>query len=241
MQTETQETYIALMREIKYRANVIEQFGANPELGMYKRTRIEFISLQLRMILENIAMACLVANGEELGKISQGLAKEYRPDRILRKIELINPSCYPQPVYLIEKPLESESGLDLRLVGRYQGEIKDRSGSDWLMREEIGAIYGRLGQILHARNPLARNADLNYFEVEGPRWYNKIVNLVTHHKVAIVNDQSMYIVVVGHANDGSNMDLGVNVQMTEWHRLGNLATISELGELPHQSLPGQTG
>ncbi len=233
MQTETQNIYIALMRQIKYRANVIEQIDANPGFGIYRQTRMEFICLQLRMILESIALACLVANSEELGKISMALTKEYRPKQILKEIESINPNCYPQPVELMEKPSGTVLGLESRLGSRYRGEIAERAGNDWLMREDIGEIYGRLGDILHAKNPLRGKVDLNYFEVEGPKWYNKIVNLVTHHKVAILNDRRMYIVVVNHENRDGNVNPGAKVQMTEWHTIEDLETIPELDEMPH--------
>ena len=222
MQTETREMYVALMQEIKYRANVIELFGANPGLGIYRRARVEFISLQLRMILENIAMACLVANGDLLGKVPRDLVKEYRPIQILKRIESINPICYPQPIELWEGSREFEAGLESLAGGQYRGEIKDRDGGDWLTREDISKVYGRLGQILHAKNPLAGKLDLDYFEGETPRWYNKIVNLVTHHKVTILNDQTMYIVVVGHKNNESDVDPGAKVQMTEWQRFDGL-------------------
>lgn len=222
MQTETQEMYVALMQEIKYRANIIEWFGANPGLGIYRRARVEFISLQIRMILENIAMACLVANGDLLDELPRYLVKEYRPIQILKRIQCINPSCYPQPLELLEGSSEFGAGLESLAGGQYRGEFKDRASCDWLTREDFSEVYGRLGQILHAKNPLAGKPDLDYFELETPRWYNKIVNLVTHHKVTLLNDQTMYIVVVGHENDESDVDLGAKVQMTEWQRIDSL-------------------
>lgn len=224
METDSQRKYCAMMEEIKYRANVIEVFGNTPSLGVYTQTRIEFICLQLRFILESLAMACLVANGDDLEDVSKKLTREYRPEPILRRLEAINPHCYPQPVTLIDNAA-SQQALPVGMHGDlYKGELKDRAGNDWLMREEINEIYGRLGQVLHASNPMKEDFDLDYYERESLKWYHKIVNLITHHKVTVLDDKNMYIVVVGHADDGTPINPGAKVQVAEFQKVADLHT-----------------
>lgn len=226
METNSQRKYVALMEEIKYRANVIELFGNNPSYGVYRPTRVEFICLQLRMMLEHIAMACLVANGDDLEEVSKKLTNEYRPEPILRSLEAINPLCYPQPVTLIDdgaSHLAMPAGL---ARDQYKGEVKGRTGDDWLTREQIKEVYGRLGQVLHATNPMKQGFSLDYFEMESLKWYHQIVNLVTHHKVTVLNDQKMYVVVVGHADDATPDNPGAKVQMAEFLKIDDLDRIT---------------
>ena len=221
METDSQRKYAAMMEEIKYRANVIELFGNTPGLGVYRQTRIEFICLQLRFIIESLAMACLVANGDDLEEVSKKLAKEYRPEPILRRLETINPLCYPLPLTLIEDAARQQTLPAGLARDMYMGELKERTGNDWLTREEINEVYGRLGQVVHATNPMKEDFDLDYYERESLKWYHKIVNLVTHHKVTVLDDQKMYIVVVGHADDGTPTNPGAKVQVTEFYRIDN--------------------
>ncbi len=218
METDSQRKYVALMKKVKYRANAIELFGNIPSHGMYRQIRFEFICLQLRFIIESLAMACLVANGDDMEEVTKKLTKEYRPEAILRSLEAINPHCYPQPVTLIEDAATQQS-LPVGLAGDlYKGEIKERTGNDWLTREEIRRVYGRLGQALHATNPMRQDFDLDCYERDSIKWYHKVVNLVTHHKVTVLDDQKMYIVVVRHADNGTPINPGAKVQVAEFHR-----------------------
>ena len=219
METSSQQQYVALMEEIKNRANVIEQVGTSPSLLAYKRAHIELICLQLRMILENIAMACLIANGDDFGKKSKSIANEYRPEQIFRRVESVNPDCYPQPIQLIPKSADYKTGLGEIADGLYQGEIKERASDDWLTREMLKNVYGRLGNLLHSKNPMQENSAREQLEKEVPKWYNLIVNLITHHKIAVLDDQKMYIVIVGHRECESDSPRGVRVQMTEWEKI----------------------
>ena len=61
--------YRELMTEVWHRADFIGKLLVVPQLGIYNVTRIESICLQVRMILENIALGRLVANGEHLDSL----------------------------------------------------------------------------------------------------------------------------------------------------------------------------
>ena len=169
--------YLELMREIKRRVHFIQVLKENRAFAVYNVTWIESICLQVRKILENVAMACLVANGDRLEQLPQDMEKMWQADLILRRLEDINPDCYPQPLVLQPKGLPQsvlEAGLPAE---NYRGELVDRPGSDWLTREEFREVYGRLGQILHAHNPLKGQHDIEYFVEMVPVWHDKIINL----------------------------------------------------------------
>ncbi|HXQ21126.1 MAG TPA: hypothetical protein VN812_05590, partial [Candidatus Acidoferrales bacterium] len=54
--------YAALMKEVKLRMEVISFFGTRPGHALYEPATVELMCLQLRKMLELIAMASLVAN-----------------------------------------------------------------------------------------------------------------------------------------------------------------------------------
>lgn len=194
-----QQIYQELMRETRYRNLCIEAVGNNPQLGIYRPTRIESICLQIRMILENIALACLVANGDRLDELPKKIEKEYHAETILKRLDGIHPDCYPQPLVLIPDPhgpgdLKVPDSRPRATSGRYRGKLVDRPGDDWMTRDEFKEIYGRLGAILHASSPLGRKVDYAYFENTAPTWQDKYMNLLQHHKIAVLEEDMMYIV-----------------------------------------------
>ena len=148
MTTNNSSTYRELMREIKFRTEFIGALGANPKLAIHNWTWIESICLQIRMILENIALACLVANGDQLSKLPKRIEKEYHAEAVLNRLDKINPDCYPQPVVLVPTPKETAFIGSNAPVGRNRGKLITRPENDWLIREEFKEIYGRIGQVL---------------------------------------------------------------------------------------------
>jgi hypothetical protein len=67
--------YSNLMEEIKVRMSVFDFFTAGDGHALYKPTTIESTCLQLRKVLELIAMASLVANKEAYSNVHKNFAK----------------------------------------------------------------------------------------------------------------------------------------------------------------------
>lgn len=185
--------YRELMTEIWRRTEFITAFGNNPGLGMYNWTWIESICLQVRMILENIALACLVANGEHLDSLPRTIEKAYHADVILRRLDAVVSDCYPQPLVLVPGELDATAQQIGISPDQFRGELVDRPEDEWLSRAELKEVYGRLGRVLHARNPLGTPCDISYYEQNVSLWTSKIIGLVTHHKIAIRSDNMMYV------------------------------------------------
>ena len=230
MTPDNKSVYRELMRDIKRRMEAIESIG-NTDVAIYNAPRVEFICLQLRLILESIAFGCLVANGDRLKYLSKKILKEYRAEEVLSQLEDINPACYPQPVTLVSGPETSlpPSVLNNPRFGRYRGQLEIRSGNDWLTRDEFKDVYGRLGDILHVRNPMRGPNDFEHYEEMAPQWLNKIINLLTHHCIGILSDDMMYIVLmqgVSRKDDG--------------HIDGDVS-IAEFQKMEIQKLPEKTG
>ena len=224
MTPNTQHLYRELMREIRCRTLYVQAVGNNPRLSVYRQTRIESICLQIRVILENIALACLVANGDRLDCLPSKIEREYHAEAILRKLDRINPDCFPQPLTLVSASKEAKNMERIKTsvgetVGRYRGELVARPGNDWMTRDEFREVYGRLGGILHARNPLGSKVDISYFENAAPSWQLKFMNLLEHHKISVIEEDMMYIVQMNAVSEKAQGKAEGDVRVTPFQKI----------------------
>ena len=91
--------YCTLMEEIKKRTQVIDIFLSGSSHALYKATTIESVCLQLRKILELIALGSLVANKEMFSNVSTQFAKCWNAELIFKDIERFNSEFYPKTNY----------------------------------------------------------------------------------------------------------------------------------------------
>lgn len=129
-----QTLYTSLMEEAKSRFGVIES-AIEGKLGVPDFIAYEIAFLQLRMLCEIVALACLVAHGDVTPKV-RGL---YEPDKIIAELEKLNPRFYPQPVTITAA---TGTGGETTMSFQY-----DKEG--WLTKKDLGALYTKSGQYLH--------------------------------------------------------------------------------------------
>ena len=101
--TEELSLYAGCMEEIKRRQKAISSIRNKKQSTLFSITNVEFVALQLRKILELIALANLVANVEEYRRIRQSYATDWNAKRIIEQIKRINPDYYPQPITRMQK------------------------------------------------------------------------------------------------------------------------------------------
>ena len=83
--------YTQVMQTIKGRKEHIDWITESAEsMGKISTFMIESICLQLRMMIEDIAVACVIANADEMADLARGLRGEYRPNLILKGLEKID-------------------------------------------------------------------------------------------------------------------------------------------------------
>ena len=82
--------YCNLMEEIKKRTAVIDVFLSGSKHALFKATTIESTCLQLRKILELIAMGSLVANKKAFSKVYENFSKCWNAEYIFKDIGRIN-------------------------------------------------------------------------------------------------------------------------------------------------------
>ena len=190
------QKYTRVMQTIKGRKEHIDWIMDNAEsMGKVSTFMIESICLQLRMMIEDIAVACVIANAEEMPQLARGLRGEYRPTLILKGLERINPQCYPTPI------VENVEGS--------QGHFRDthtRPEGDWLTRAEAVEEYGRLSNVIHRNLKAYDGKPVDYLELYQQCGYleYKIRNLLSHHHITVLNEDTMYRVLLSGSGEDEN-------------------------------------
>ncbi len=177
------------MEEIKRRTNVIDFFASQQGHALYQATTIESICLQLRKILELIAMGSLVANKAEYSKAYADFSKHWNAEYLMKDIARVNPNFYPEPI--IEKPSQQEG---------VKSDWEKREG-DFLTKEDFIKVYKKCGAIMHAGNPYGSHVDYSWYEKNFPLWRQQIINLLNAHTIRLVNDPHLYLVHMQEERD----------------------------------------
>jgi len=140
--------YANLMVEIRDRVSAIQAlFGEQIDLSNVVRFECAF--LQTRMILETLALACLVAHGDLKEMKSSGLRKAYQADIIVKKMDLLHPDFFPVPHIVTV-----DDGV--QLSGRKTYHFEESSAAS-LTKADIISMYGKLGNRLHRGSLKALN------------------------------------------------------------------------------------
>ena len=180
--TADMNAYVNIMEEIKYRVNVIAGL-INKEINMmYYITQAESIALQIRMIIESIALASLSANKSLFEQEGNKFKKYWKADRIFEDIEKQNPDFYPRPI----KELPSNiPGIKAESV-----DIED----GFMTRDEIIQVHQQCCDFLHAKNPYAQERDYGGLMTQIPNWLDRIKRLLNNHQIKLLNDEGHYVV-----------------------------------------------
>jgi len=165
----------ALMDEIKRRVAVVQGFLAGSWHTMYLASTIESVCLQVRKILELVALGSLVLNKDEFQRVNTEFAKCWNAPHILKDIERINPHFYPQPFKDIN------------------GKFVDIT-SGFLTRKRFLKVYEKCGAILHADNPYGSKVDYAYYQKSIQTWLTEIMVLLGIHKITLLDDPNLYVV-----------------------------------------------
>jgi hypothetical protein len=161
--------YCNLMQEIKIRDNSIGELSRSliPAQIVYESSY-----LQLRMICELIALACLVAHGDIPAVATKKMQKILEADQIIRRLSDIHPDFYP-------RPMQESAGDTHKLLDVTDG---------FLTKENLIHLYTLAGGRLH-RGPL-KDARIKFNPnkvslAQVQRWRNRIVKLLQHHWIKL--------------------------------------------------------
>ena len=172
------DQYCDLMEEIKFRVESIDQLMEMP--GITIRTRVESMSLQLRMLLELVVFSSLVSNKDVWQKSRKELRGSQDMSRKLKELKRLHPKFYPRPLDHEERTSADEPA-------------ERREG--FLAEDELIGVYGRLGNILHADNPMGKQTDYRYFIDTVPEWISQVQNLLACHKVYLYHHPDEFYLI----------------------------------------------
>ena len=170
--------YCDLMEEVKSRIESINQLMELP--GITIRTRVESICLQLRMLLELIVFSSLVSNKDVWQRSQKELQSSQDISKKLKELKRLHPNFYPRPV-----------DLQKSAPGR---EPADRT-EGFLSEDNLIDVYGRLGNILHAENPMGKETDYQFFIDTAPGWISQVQNLLECHKVYLYHHPEEFYLI----------------------------------------------
>ena len=183
--------YADCMEEIKQRAEVVERFLRGEIHARCLQTTVEYMCLQIRKILELIALASLVANKSEYEKHRKNFHRDWNAKRILETLDKANPEFYPRPSRQVVNP---ETGKVVEVVPITSG---------YLSRTDYEDLYDECSKILHALNPFSDEQQaIQSFLDNTPTWMAKVRVLLGHHQIQLIDERVQLWVIMNTKGDG---------------------------------------
>jgi hypothetical protein len=133
---------------------------------------VEFVCLQFRKLLEQIAMLSLIAHVDEYSKIQSRFASQWNAKKILKEIEELNENYYPTPA----KINEDERGKFIDPILK----------TDYLSKDDFLELYQICSSVIHAENPYVDEPKTpRPIEATFKKWYDKVYNLISFHVLVL--------------------------------------------------------
>lgn len=170
------DLYASLMTEINNRVDNIN-LAVSGTLGFSDPMRAqEFCYLQIRMVIENIALAALVAHGDMQGVSS--LHNAWSADKIMNRLERLHGNFYPKSCIQ---------------VGGDKSKIEYKQGIE---KSELLKIYNTCGEKLH-RGKLANiknPKEVNFIVVVD--YVQKIYDFLNMHSIFLSDNKTLILCIM---------------------------------------------
>jgi hypothetical protein len=192
------QLYANLMDEAKARFACVDA-AIRGSLVLPPALNREIGFLQLRMLCELIALACLTMHGDVTDK-SAKLSREFAADRIIQRLDELHPNFYPYPV---------------RVEVRSNEVILHDQSRPYLTKSELVKLYSRCSEFLHrgtirklmsSRSPHQMMVASKDF-AKIVTWTNKIVALLDQHRISSIDNKRHLVVILSNARDGGNVQV----------------------------------
>lgn len=188
-QTQLQIRYLRNMQIIKWRIRSIKDIRTNKCHTTYSVTNIEFCALQIRKILELIALSSLISDLDVYREQLNNIEKKWNARLILQDIERIHPDFYPVPI-------------DVDPGNKYRWLDKK---TPYLTKKQFISIYKKCGKILHEDSVFKEDKDMdstyNQVDEQINNWVFLIMNLLDTHTVHLYNKKDLFYITMGGEND----------------------------------------
>ena len=158
---------------------------------------IENICLQIRKLLELIAMSSLIMNKEAFEKAEKSFKTMWNAKLILKDIKRIHPQFFPMSI---------SGTLSKNENGSW---VMDEINHKPLTEETFCKIYDKCGAALHIPNPFSENENLFYELGEKiPMWLDQIYLTMENHMVFLYGTDLTYAIQF------NGLDLDKNITYT---------------------------
>ena len=184
-----EKIYCRCMEEVKARMNLVLGFLSSHRSTGSEITNTEFVCLQVRKILELIALGSIAPNKAKHAEHREKFHKDWNARTILRDLERINPDFYPVPVKQIQSTI---AGVDHHF---------ENVSSGFLTKSDFLKVYKKCGGVLHAENPFGQKRDLGAVRRQFPKWVNQITTLLRTHRIRLIDSSKIWVVVMEHPHD----------------------------------------
>lgn len=184
--------YCNLMMEIRHRASAVSKLERPCREFIPDFVRVESMILQIRKILELVALGSLVANESAYKEAYEKFEQHSHADRILRDLERINPDFYPRPAKVSESEQEGV---------KHHLDVVSSPDESYMRKSDFPKVYKKCGGLLHAQNPFGSQRDYSYYDFNIPAWMKKIEKLLMVHVIRLIDDNNYYLIQM-NAQDG---------------------------------------
>ncbi|OKO78074.1 hypothetical protein [Bradyrhizobium sp. NAS96.2] len=196
------DNYSALMDEVKERIEWLNVLLAG-SIKLPNPALQEFGFLQLRILCELIALACLTAHGEIPEVKGKRLHEEWNATNILKRLEHLHSDFYPKPI-TVTNPMPGHAHIDFVISG-------------FLTKTDLISLYGRSGDLLHRGSvskllepTLPWPPDMQ----EITEWGHKIVNLLRDHSIGHLGGQSHILCKLSNPQDFGKVQVAFATALT---------------------------
>ena len=188
-QTQLQIRYLRNMQIIKWRMKAIKDIRMNKCHTTYPATNVEFCALQIRKILELIALSSLISDLDVYREQLNGIEKKWNARLILQDIGRIHPDFYPVPI-------------DIDPDNKYRWLDKKNR---YLTKEQFVSIFKKCGKVLHEDSVFRDDKDMDstikQTDEQIDNWMALIMNLLNTHIVRLFNKKDLFYITMGGEND----------------------------------------
>jgi hypothetical protein len=204
IQEEDRLRYENILREIRGRtefatsllqiANNSRPLGAT--LGLPAVLQIESAAVHIRKILELIVFGSLVTNRREVESVARAF-READVDDARKLAKRVNSNYWPTPLAPFEPVALPEIARQRPL-----------EGAEYLREADWGRAYGDSSAVLHAANPYAPTRDMETVLDALRNWTKKIIALLNHHQVTLV-DRNYLLACVMRGSETGDVQVAV--------------------------------
>ena len=169
--------------------------------GTISIANCELAALQLRKMYELVGFASISANKRRYAEIRTRFERDWNLGEILNRIEKVNPQFLP--ISLVEK---WGDGTNRSPHSISQGVAK-------FEKQSLLEHHGRLGEILHARNPYAKPINYRYWHDWMLERCRELIAVMECHAVMIEYQKTMYRVALRDADTNDVMVVIMNFEL----------------------------